>query len=462
MLARLLGPQEFGTYAVAYVALIALLTFNELGVSSAIVRWNGDPGPIIPTVTTISVFSSVLIFIGCYLCAPVYTSAMGTPAATPVVRVLAIAVLVDGFANTPVALLQRSFQQGRKAIADQVNSWLGTGVTIVLALLGRGAMSLAIGRVVGCLASVILLVIFAPESLHLGFDKTQARALLRFGMPLAGANLVAFAVSSVDQIVVGHLLGAEMLGFYVLALNLAGWPINVFSQPVGTVAPAVFSRLQNDSSAMRSTFLSVAGLLASVALPVCLLIGGAANPLIGLFYGAHWLPAARPLIWLALLGAVQIFFLLAYDYLMVLARSRFLLIVQLGWLLALIPALIAGAHADGIDGAAMAEAAVAAFGILPWYLGSLRNVGIRLLDLSRRLCLPAAGAALAGLAAAGAADVVSGDLIALFASGAATILVVGLLVFRMRSVLGMLRSSSAGQGSAPSPGLATADPAPDC
>src|ERR1700689_3887906 len=38
LLARLLGPHAFGTYAVAYVAMTALLTFNELGVSLAIIR----------------------------------------------------------------------------------------------------------------------------------------------------------------------------------------------------------------------------------------------------------------------------------------------------------------------------------------------------------------------------------------------------------------------------------------
>ena len=44
VLARLLGPAEFGTYAVAFVALMAMLSFNELGVSLAIVRWQRRPG----------------------------------------------------------------------------------------------------------------------------------------------------------------------------------------------------------------------------------------------------------------------------------------------------------------------------------------------------------------------------------------------------------------------------------
>ena len=48
VLARLLGPHAFGTYAVALVALVALLSFNDLSVSLAIVRWKGDPAQIAP------------------------------------------------------------------------------------------------------------------------------------------------------------------------------------------------------------------------------------------------------------------------------------------------------------------------------------------------------------------------------------------------------------------------------
>ena len=60
-LARLLGPKEFGTYAVALIALMAVLSFNELGVSLAIVRWPGKPQAIAPTVTTISLVASSFI-----------------------------------------------------------------------------------------------------------------------------------------------------------------------------------------------------------------------------------------------------------------------------------------------------------------------------------------------------------------------------------------------------------------
>jgi O-antigen/teichoic acid export membrane protein len=445
ILARLLGPHAFGIYAVAFVALLAMQTFNELGVSLAIVRWEGDPQEIIPTVATVSVLVSILIYIGCFLIAPTYAAAMGVPAATSVVRVLAVAILIDGFANVPSGLLQRQFRQGRSTVAVQVGGWLGTGANLALAWFGYGAMSLAIGQVVGALACAALLVAFVPESLRFGFDPSQAKSLLRFGLPLAGSNLIAFAVTSVDQVIVGHMLGAKLLGFYVLALNLAGWPISMFSQPVANVAPAVFSRLQHDHTAMRNTFLAVARLLCAVALPACLFISGAADPLISFVYGVTWLPSARPLLWLGVLAAARIFFLLAYDYLAVLRRSHFLLIVQLVWLLALIPALIFGARLDGIYGAALMEAAVATFVVLPCYLAGLIKRGVRPRALARAVCLPAIGAAIVGLAAHETAKLAPNNFIALAVSGAIAAAIVAILAYRNRGVLALLRPAPGGQ-----------------
>jgi len=443
MLARMLGPHAFGTYAVAYVALQAIVQFNELGVSLAIVRWPGDPAEIVPTVSTISLACSVLIYAGCFFAAPAYASAMGAPAATAVVRVLALAVLSDGLTNAPGALLQRTFRQGQRTFADQVNIWLGTAVTVALAWSGDGAMSLAIGRLVGCTAGAILLLAFAPESLRLGFNRAKARPLLRFGLPLAGVNLLAFAVGSASQIIVGHVLGPVRLGFYVLALNLGAWPIGMFSQPVRSVGLAVFSRIQHDREATRTTFLSAAGLLSAVALPVCLLIGGTATPLVSFVYGARWVPAARPLLWLALLSGLQVILLLAYDYFVAAGRSRFLLKTQALWVVVLIPALAVGARAYGLYGASIAELAVTAGCVLPLYLVELSKAGIRVRAVVRHLWLSVVGAAVAGFLGWAAARIAPNDFTALAVSGMATAGIVGLLLYRTRAAVALLRSVSA-------------------
>ncbi|WP_328468565.1 lipopolysaccharide biosynthesis protein [Actinoplanes sp. NBC_00393] len=439
-LARILGPQEFGTFAVAMVALLAVLSFNELGVSLAIVRWPGEPHTIVPTVATISVVSSVLVYAGCYLGAPAFAELMGDPGATPVVRVLALCVLVNGVVAAPAALLQRHFRQDRKMVADQVTTWLGAFVSISCALAGFGAMSLAVGQLTGALAGGVLLAVFAPQGLRPGFDPGTARALLRFGLPLAGSSIIVFAVANIDRLIVGAVLGPVPLGFYVLAVNLANWPVTMFSQPVRQVAPAALARLQGDPPAMRQAFLSTAGLLTSITLPVCVLLAVAAEPLIGLVYGAAWGPAAAVLPWLGLLGALRIVFELVYDYFVVLANTRVVFTIQVVWLLVLLPAVYLGARSGGSAGAAAAQFAVALLVVLPLYLYELRRTGIAPGAFLSRLVVPVLGAVLAAGLAYLAGTAVRPDLAALAVMGAAGAAVVAALLYRTRHDLRSLRS----------------------
>ena len=168
-----------------------------------------------------------------------------------------------------------------------------------------------------------------------------------------------FAVVYVDQFIVGSVIGPVALGFYVLAFNVSQWPVNIFSRPVRDVSPAAFARLQGDPPALRKAFLSSVGLLTAITLPVCLVVSGAAGPIVKVIYGPEWTQAATALAWLGVLAGLRILFELFYDFFVVLGSSRAVFAVQLAWLVALVPALYVGAQTAGIAGAAAAHVTVA-------------------------------------------------------------------------------------------------------
>jgi hypothetical protein len=192
---------------------------------------------------------------------------------------------------------------------------------------------------------------------------------------------------------------------------------------------------------MRDAFLACVGVLGAVALPACLLIGASAKPLIVFVYGGQWLAAVQPMFWLAVLGAMRIFFLFAYDYLVVLGRSRFLLAVQLVWLGFLLPSLVIGVKIGGLYGAGLAEAGVAAMTVLPCYVYGLTREGIPVGPLSRRLSLPTLGAITVGLVAMGSAQVAPSAIVALAISGTATAATVLMLGYQNRKTISMIRLS---------------------
>ena len=440
VLARVLGPEQFGTFAVALVALMAVLSFNELGVSLAIVRWPTDPAQIAPTVNTISVISSSIIAALGWIGAPAFTALMGNPEATGVVRILILSVLVNGAVAGPAALLQRNFRERTRMGIDQVNVWVGALVALGLAVTGMGAMALAIGRLLGALLSGAMFIKASPLPYRLGWSREFAMPLMRFGLPLAGTSIIVFAVGYTDQLVAGSILGATVLGFYVLAFNLSSWPVSIVSQPLRRVAPAAFASVQGEPARMRQSVLVLFGVVGAATIPAFFAIAGASRPLVRLVYGEVWLPAAAALAWLVIAALCKIFNELIYDYIVVLGRTGVVFLIQCCSLAVLIPALLLGAHFGGLVGVAMAQAAVSVVVVLPLYLWQLRRIGIGVGTILRSLSVPFLAGIGSGAFAWMISNVILNPWISLPLSGSLAIGLISVLLYLRRNDLRFLKS----------------------
>ncbi len=443
VLARVLGPESFGTFAVALVALMAVLSFNELGVSLAIVRWPGDPARIVPTVNTISVVGSAVFCGAAVLAAPVFTSAVGDPEATDVIRVLIISVFINGVVASPAALLQRNFCEKTRMGIDQVNVWVGAGVSLAMAFAGFGAMALAVGRVAGGLLAAVMFLRASPLPYRFGLDREFLMPLLKFGLPLAGTSIIFFAIGYADQLTAGTVLGTTALGFYVLAFNLSNWPLSILAQPLRRVAPAAFSSLQHDRDGMGSTLAAIVAVLASGAFPIVFFLAGGAVPLVGFVYGDEWLPAAAVLAWLVIAATGKLFCDLAYDFVVVLGRSGTVLGIQAGSLVVLVPALVAGAGWFGMQGIAAAQALVTAGVVLPLYLWQLHRIGVHLASFARAIWIPLLAALPVGALSFGFAHWITVPILALIAGGSTAIVVATGLLWLRRGTLKALRTLGA-------------------
>lgn len=444
-LARVLGPEEFGIFAIATVTLLAILSFNELGVSLAVIRWRDEPARIAPTINTVSVASSALLTGAVVIGAPWISTLLGDRRAAPVVQVLAISILLNGLVATSAAILQREFMQKQRTIADQVNTWLGAGLSLLFALWGWGAMSLAIGRLIASIVFGIMLIRWSPVPYRFGWDRAIAGRLFRFGLPLAAASVVVFASGYADQVVVGSMAGAQALGFYVLAFNLASWPVSIFSQPLRAVAPAAFSALKEEPERMSRNFSRVLALLSCVAIPACLAISGAAQPVVSFVYGSAWKEAAHALMWMALFAALKIWFELAYDYLVVQGRSGVVLVVQICSFVAALPLMLVAVRLYGQSGVAAVQFFVALAVVGPLYLMSLHRIGVEARRVLAAVLLPAAAGALVWFASRGLARVIVAPFLAATSAGVLTIAVISVLAIWQRDNLRLLRAAATSQ-----------------
>ncbi|MDG4772763.1 lipopolysaccharide biosynthesis protein [Solwaraspora sp. WMMD792] len=387
LLARLLAPEEFGVFAVALTVQTIVMSLADLGMSADIIR-HGVQGRA-GTVTTISLLTSLGLAGAMSLAAGPVSAAMDSPQATPVVQVMSLTLVLSGLSVVPYAVMQREFRQRAQLGLDGASLVVSTTVTVALVLLGFGAMSLAISRVVAQSMVTVLQFVLTRSRPTFGFDSAVAHSLIRFGVPLAGANVLSWVVMNVGHLTVGATAGTVMLGLYTLAFNISTWPMSALGVAIRAVALPAFATV-TDPRRKAAGFVSAAALTWTVALLVGVLLSGLASVVVPLLYGQRWSMAADALAGLAFFGAFRVLFDLVATYLIAVGASRALFVAQVVWLVALFPAVIFGVRWYGLVGAGFGHALVCALIILPMYAFALRRHGVRLRALAGALVLPLA------------------------------------------------------------------------
>ncbi len=442
VLARLLTPDDFGLYAIALGAMYFVMHVNDVGLIAATVQWRGRIEEMAPTATTLAVAFSVAIYGLFFMFAPAFAGLAGNPEAAPIVRVLTMVMLVDGVTAVRAGYLVRTFQQHRITMANLFGLVANAAVAISLAVHGVGAMSFAAGQVTGAAVTGAFVLWSAHMPWRFGFDPAVARRLMTFGVPLAMALGVEAILMNADYVIVGRTLGATALGFYLLAFNISGWAPGVLGTAIRWVSIPSFSRLSEEEGALAPAVHRSITALVTAVLPIGFLTAVLALPLIELLYGTEWVPAAPVLRFLIILGVARMLTQLALDILTGAGATRATLWFNLGWAVALVPALIIGTRAEGARGAAIAHALVALLVALPLAFAALRRIGVTLLPIARDLVRP-----LLSAAAAAALCTIVRDLVpsTVFAQLAATG-VVGLATYALLVVPAQQRRQLIAQG----------------
>lgn len=403
VLARLLTPSDFGVYAIALAATGFLMHVNDVGLIAAVVQWRGRLSDIAPTATVMAFGTSILIYLVFFFGAPAFATLAGSPEAIPTVRLLTFTVVIDGITAIRVAALQRDFQQSKIAIANMAGFAVQAPVAIILAVGGAGAYSFVVGQLAQATVTGAIVFWSAHLPLRLALERTTAKALLRYGIPAAAGLGVEALLMNADYTVVGRLMGATALGYYLLAFNISSWVASTLGTAIRYVSVAGFARLSEQEDRLSGGVRKAVSVLVLTVLPVVTVMSVLAAPLVALLYGSQWAPAASALTFLMLFALIRLLTGLAVDVLMATGATRTALAANAMWAVALVPALVVGTLAGGIRGTAVSHVLTGGVIALPIFALALHRAGVHLRPIGRGLVRPL----LAAMVAAGSTHLVS-------------------------------------------------------
>jgi PST family polysaccharide transporter len=400
VVAHILAPRDFGIFTVALTAYTITANLGELGVASCLIRADLDIDAVAPSMVTVSVTTSAIFAGAMAVSAQHIASALGSADGAGPVRVMALVLFISGLSAVPGAQLTREFKQDKLFLANVVSLVPSTAALLFLAQSGSGAMAFAWSRVIAQLIMGCVMVACVSKHYRPGFARGALSVLVRFGLPLAGANFVNYVLLNADYAFIGHLVGAVALGIYMLAFTLASAPGLLLGNVINSIAMPAFSRVRHDPALLKNAMAGALRAVSLILMPMCGLMMALARPLVLTLYGAKWTASAGVLSILSLYGAISIVCVLFANMLTSLGKAKLILAVQMLWLGALVPAMALGVHRNGIVGAAMAHIAIIAPVVLPSYLFVLRKLtGVRLITLLRAVLPPLLAATVAGLGA---------------------------------------------------------------
>lgn len=400
LLARLLSPEDFGIFAIALAVYLVVSSLAELGMASAIARAPTEPDDIAPTVASISILVSFVMSLAMFFGASVIATALGQPAAAEPIRILSLSLALTGIFAVPGAQLVREFRQDRIFLATIVGFLVGNPLLIFLAVNGGGVVAFAWSRVFGQLATGLVLYLSTSRRYLPGWRPERVGPLIRFGIPLSLANLVNWTLLNADYLIIGRLVDAAHVGVYMIAFNVASWSTAILGSVLNSVVVPAFGRVSTDRQRLRRTLATASELVALLAFPVGALSLALAAPLVTTVFGMKWDEAAPVLAVLAPYGVFFTFSLLFVNVMVATGKTLTLLLIQVAWIVALVPAIVVGVHFWDLQGVGWAHLITIAVVALPLYLVSvLRTTGLRVVELVSRVFRPAAAALAAGVAA---------------------------------------------------------------
>ena len=291
LLARLLGPKDFGLVGMVTAFTGVLAWFRDFGLSSAAIQRTIVTEEQISTLFWINILFGALLALVAVAMAPAIAAFYGDPRLFGVTTVVALGFLFNGAGVQHSALLQRQMRFTALAVISVVSLIVGTAIAIGGAEAGYGYWALVAMSVTSPLIATLGFWLSTGWIPSMPKKRAGIRSMMHFGGTLTLNGLIAYVAYNADKVMIGRFWGADAIGIYGRAYQLVNIPTDNLNSAVGEVAFSALSRLQDDPIRFKSYFLKGFSLVLGLGLPVTIACALFADDVVFVLLGPKWTDA---------------------------------------------------------------------------------------------------------------------------------------------------------------------------
>lgn len=326
LLARIVGPADFGVAVIILAVASAIDVLSDLGWDKFLIRSQDGEHPRDKAQAVVHLLrfllgitmSAVIVLLALPL-----ATILSAPHAALAIAALAVPVMARALSHIDYKHRQREFQFGGEALVETIRSAVDFAAAVAAALLLHSYWAMTIGITMGALASCAVSHIIARERFHLRWDPVLGRDILRFGSPLVVNNAIVYVAGQGDRLLVGVSQGVHALASYATVLTLVAGPQAVLSRGLMMVAMPVLARVRDEAAEFRQSFTLIGAAASAMTLAASAPILLFGPEIVHLVFGPAFHPSATLCGLLAVAQSMNILRSWAISGLVAHAHTRF-------------------------------------------------------------------------------------------------------------------------------------------
>jgi len=301
IIARLLGPEDYGLYSLLIVVPSLFIGLVDFGITSAITRFsvkfrteskNPDVGGVIKTGLFFELAVGVIASVFCFLFSDVLaTYLINRPEAGFYIKVASILILFQTLFNTLSSIFMGLDNMENNAVMMIIRAFTKILLSTLLIILGFGILGALLGHISCYIVAAAVSAAILTLKLRKNRENHKAgsgilKSMLKYGAPLYMSGLLGLFMLQYQTIIIAFLTSNAEIGNFQVA-TLFSTAITLIVYPFTTLFPA-FSKLDPENGQLSQFFRRSVKYTALLLIPASVAIAVMSKDLVLTFFGSDY------------------------------------------------------------------------------------------------------------------------------------------------------------------------------
>ena len=294
LVTRLLTSHDYGIMEMATVFTGYINYFVEFGIGTALVNKSDVTKKQENSVFIFTIVWGTILGCTCLILAPITANFYQEPEIYPITCSVGLLFIFTSIGIVPRAKIQRELRFKELGIFEAIGAVIAIASSVVLALLGFGVWALIGSHIIRFFIVNIIYLVYSKYKPKFEFSFQEVLPFIKFGLPVVISSSLYYVYIKADRFFGGLTLGAEQLGFYAVALQLAAIPVEKIVTLIQSVLYPTLSKVKDNIEEFKKIYLYFIAAIAFITCPIFTLGHELAGDLFSVVLSSKWDSSVEP------------------------------------------------------------------------------------------------------------------------------------------------------------------------